>query len=118
MRVGAGERGRDLADPPAFENARGSKYHPHSLRREWAPAVREAGIKDFRWNDLRHTFASRLAMQGVELRTVAELMGHKTIQMTMRYAHLSPGFLADAVRKLDAPSSGARKRAAKAGSGS
>ena len=39
---------------------------------------------------MRHTFASRLVMAGVDIRTVAELMGHKTIQMTMRYAHLAP----------------------------
>ncbi len=46
------------------------------------PAVREAGISFFTWYCLRHTFASRLVMAGVDLRTVAELMGHKTIQMT------------------------------------
>jgi site-specific recombinase XerD len=54
------------------------------------PAVREAGISVFTCYCLRHTFASRLVMAGFDLRTVAELMGHKTIQMTMRYAHLAP----------------------------
>jgi site-specific recombinase XerD len=64
------------------------------------PAAREAGIKDFTWYCLRHTFASRLLMAGVDLRTVAELMGHKTIQMTMRYAHLAPAHTLAAVETL------------------
>ncbi len=51
--------------------------------------INEAGIRDFTWYCLRHTFASRLVMAGVDIRTVAELMGHRSIQMTMRYAHLA-----------------------------
>lgn len=51
--------------------------------------IKEAGIEDFVWHDLRHTFCSRLVMKGVPLRTVAELAGHKTITTTMRYSHLS-----------------------------
>jgi len=66
------------------------------------PAVREAGVTFFTWYCLRHTFASRLVMAGVDLRTVAELMGHKTIQMTMRYAHLAPAHKLAAVEKLAA----------------
>jgi len=63
-------------------------------------AVKRAGIRDFHWHDLRHTFGSRLAMAGVGLRTIQELMGHKTIQMTCRYAHLSPQHQLAAVEKL------------------
>src|SRR2546425_11279805 len=66
------------------------------------PAVREAGISFFTWYCLRHTFASRLVMSGADHRTVAELMGHKTIQMTMRYAHLAPAHQLDAVERLAA----------------
>jgi integrase len=62
--------------------------------------VREAGISFFTWDCLRHTFASRLVMAGVGLRTVAELMGHKTIQMTMRYAHLAPAHKLAAIERL------------------
>jgi hypothetical protein len=52
------------------------------------------------WYTLRHTFASRLVMAGVNLRTVADLMGHATIQMTMRYARLAPEYKQDAVERL------------------
>jgi site-specific recombinase XerD len=76
------------------------------INRVFVPGARKAKIQDFHWHDLRHTFASRLAMRGVDLRAIAELMGHKTIQMTMRYAHLAPGYLADAVRTLDKPPKG------------
>ena len=66
----------------------------------FGPAVQTAGLRDFTWYCLRHTFASRLAMAGVDLRTVAELMGHKTIQMTMRYVHLAPAHNLAAVERL------------------
>jgi integrase len=69
-------------------------------QRWFEEAVKQAGIKDFRWHDLRHTFASRLAMAGVPLRTIGELLGHKTPAMTMRYAHLAPAHLRDAVECL------------------
>jgi site-specific recombinase XerD len=70
------------------------------VRRIFMPALRKAEIKDLRWHDLRHTFASRLVMDGADLRTVQELMGHKTIVMTMKYAHLSPGHRMDTVQRL------------------
>lgn len=63
-------------------------------------AVEKAGLSDFRWHDLRHTFASRLVMAGVDLRTVQELMGHRNISMTVRYAHLAPAHQLAAVEKL------------------
>jgi integrase len=63
-------------------------------------AVEEAGLRDFTWYCLRHTFASRLAMAGVDLLTISELMGHKTIQMTKRYAHLAPAHNQAAVDRL------------------
>jgi integrase len=56
-------------------------------------AVIEAGIKNFRWHDLRHTFASRLRMKGAALEDIADLLGHKSLTMTRRYAHLGPNKL-------------------------
>jgi len=71
--------------------------------RQWFdPVLKDAKISGFTWHCLRHTFASRLVMAGVDLRTVQELMGHKTISMTVRYAHLAPKHTLTAVERLDA----------------
>jgi integrase len=75
---------------------------PQKTPKEWFKAsCRKAGLADYTWHANRHTFASRLIMAGVPLRTVQELMGHKTIAMTCRYAHLAPQHQLDAVLKLD-----------------
>jgi integrase len=71
-----------------------------NLRKVWDEALREAKIDNFVFHDLRHTFGSRLVMSGVDLKTVQILMGHKSIKMTERYAHLAPGHLRAAVAKL------------------
>ena len=63
-------------------------------------AIRKAGVTDFHWHDLRHTFASRLAMVGVGLRAIQDALGHKSIAMTVRYSHLAPDFMLDVVEKL------------------
>jgi site-specific recombinase XerD len=77
---------------------------PMSDPREWfTAACDEAKIQGVTWHTLRHTFASRLVMAGVDLKTVQELMGHKTIAMTARYAHLSPGHKLSALEKLVGP---------------
>jgi integrase len=76
--------------------------HAPKTPKEWfSAACRKAEVADFSWHCLRHTFASRLVMAGVGLRTVQELMGHKAIAMTCRYAHLSPDHQAEAVCRLD-----------------
>ncbi|MDP8261904.1 MAG: site-specific integrase [Candidatus Ancaeobacter aquaticus] len=61
-----------------------------NLRRNFETALKNSGINEFRFHDLRHTYASYLVMFGIDIRTVQVLMGHKTIEMTLRYSHLSP----------------------------
>jgi integrase len=79
---------------------KGRVFSLPNFRKRFIKAVNEAGIEDFTFHDLRHTFASWLVMSGVDLATVSTLMGHRTIQMTMRYAHLAPDYLAEAVAQI------------------
>lgn len=91
---------RTLASPFVFTMRKDEQYERFNST-SWRKAVRLAGIAPIRWHDLRHTFGSRLAQAGVSLTTIKELMGHKTIQVTMRYAHLSPSNMHEAVKVLD-----------------
>jgi integrase len=70
------------------------------VNRVFIPTVRRAEIQDFRFHDLRHSFASRLAMKGVDLATMGKLMGHHRIRMTERCAHLTEDRLRAAVETL------------------
>lgn len=71
------------------------------VRRSFETALRRSGIQDFRFHDLRHTFASNLVMESVDIMTVKELMGHKDLTMTLRYTHLAPNHKTKAVNILD-----------------
>jgi integrase len=71
------------------------------IRTAFAKALERAGIKAFRFHDLRHTAASHLIMRGASLKEVQELLGHSDFKMTLRYAHLSPAHLRGAVDRLD-----------------
>jgi len=90
---------RHSVSGPVFLNRAGTPYR--SFRTAFENAVRHAGLVDFRFHDLRHTFASRLVMGGVDLPTVKELMGHKDIKMTLRYTHLSRDHMHAAVQVLE-----------------
>ncbi len=71
------------------------------VKRSFGTALKKAGIRDFHFHDLRHTFASHLVMAGIDLTTVSRLLGHKDLTMTLRYSHLSPMHMAKAVEALD-----------------
>ena len=78
----------------------GKEDLPFNFRKSFDTAVKKSGILNFRFHDLRHTFASHLVMAGVDLNTVRELLGHKTVGMTLRYSHLSPDHKTRAVELL------------------
>ena len=95
---------RILADMPeksgyVFGNGNGG--HIENSKHSFTSACRRAGITDFRLHDLRHTYASHLAMRGVHIRALQELLGHKTLAMTQRYSHLASEQLQNAVKLLD-----------------
>lgn len=101
-----------------YEESAGSRYVCHRPREKSKRNCRQerfrrilarAGVLNFTWHDLRHTFASRLVMAGVEMRQVQEFMGHKSILTTMRYAHLAPEHGKAAIEKLCAPAAEAKK---------
>lgn len=75
--------------------------HPVLAHRGWWDLVlKKSGVADFHWHDCRHHFASKAVMAGVDLRTLQQLLGHKTLQMVVRYSHLSQSHELAAVEKL------------------
>jgi integrase len=71
------------------------------IKRSFHTALRKAGIKDFRFHDLRHTSASHLLMRGASVKAVQEHLGHTSIAMTQRYSHLSRDFQREEVNRLN-----------------
>ena len=84
-----------------FASETGTKVDACNLRRGFYGALKRAGITDFRFHDLRHTFATRLAQAGIDLYKIVKLLGHKDIKMTQRYSHHCPESLRDGVEVLD-----------------
>jgi len=92
------------------ERRRKGRRHALAGNRHWfEKAVARAGVRDFTWHSLRHTCCSRLVMSGVDLRTVQEIMGHRSLNMVMRYSHLAPRHLSEAVEKLTTFNPAARR---------
>lgn len=82
-----------------FVNEQGERFD--RANSSWRRLLKDAQISAFRWHDMRHHFASRLAMGGVHLNTIREMLGHSDYSMTLRYAHLAPEFKLKAVEVLD-----------------
>jgi integrase len=78
------------------------KDKPLNLRPFFKIAREAAGITDFKWHDLRHCTASYLAMNGASLSEIAEVLGHKTLNMVKRYAHLSDGHVSSVIESMNA----------------
>jgi integrase len=98
------QRDVELDSPYVFVHACDARHAGKpvlDVKNAFHTALEEADVDNFTWHDFRHDYASRLVMAGVSLRAVAELLGHKGLRMVMRYAHLSPGYLSEEVKKLD-----------------
>ena len=84
-----------------FHREDGTPLSQHIAERALHRACNRAGLPLIGWHALRHTFASDLASEGVSMRAIQELLGHSTIVMTQRYAHLAPSSLRDAMTVLE-----------------
>lgn len=92
---------RHLRGPLVFCDADGKMLTAGACKWPLYRASKRAGLRRIGWHVLRHTFGSHLAMRGASMKSIQELMGHTTMTMTMRYAHLSPETRRDTVRMLD-----------------
>ncbi len=84
-----------------FFNRNGKKIDPCNLRTSFNIVLRKVKILNFKFHDLRHTFATRLVQRGIDLYKISKLLGHHDIKMTQRYAHHYPESLRDGVEVLE-----------------
>ena len=94
---------RHLRGPMVFCDMSGELLGTVDTRLPLWRACKKAGLRQIGWHALRHTFASHLVMRGASMKAVQELLGHSSILMTMRYAHLAPEVVSETVRLLDGP---------------
>lgn len=92
---------RRILSPLLFPSKRLTDGKPYSIRSAWEKAIEIAAIQDFRFHDLRHDFASQLLASGASLAQLSEVMGHKTLQMIKRYAHLCHSQATDVVARMN-----------------
>ncbi len=99
---------KHLRSALVFCNEDGTPYSLWQFHERLFMVCRLAGLRKVRWHDLRHSFASQLVSEGVPLRQVQAWLGHSTMHMTMRYAHLAPNAGSELIGVLDGSSSSAR----------
>jgi len=92
---------RSIDSKIVFSNHVGRKIDASKLRKTFRVALQQTSIENFKWHDLRHTFATRLAQNGVDIHTISRLLGHKNMIMSQRYAHHSPESLRVGTDTLD-----------------
>ena len=91
---------KSRADNLVFSSLK-SENRLTTVKTAWREVLKDGSITNFRLHDLRHQFASKLVMAGVDLNTLRKLLGHASLGMTLRYAHLAPEHKAQAVAILD-----------------
>jgi len=87
------------SDILVFPNETNSGYF--NIRRSWKKALKQANIEDFRFHDLRHTCASYLMMNGCSVGEIADILGHKTLQMVKRYSHISDAHKSNVIENMN-----------------
>lgn len=94
-------RKNPVTDSPFLFASIGNPKKVMDIKKSWQSALDRADVNDFRFHDLRHSAASYLAMNGATLAEIAEVLGHKTLEMVKRYAHLTDSHTSNVVKKMN-----------------
>ncbi|HPD83805.1 MAG: site-specific integrase [Alphaproteobacteria bacterium] len=92
-----------------FPSTKSGNHVPTNIRKGWDRAVKDAELEDFRFHDLRHSAASYMAMDGASLIDIAQILGHKTLEMTKRYSHLSDAHTKKVIASMNSKIFGKRR---------